>query len=225
MRYRLKDDGYSFRWIMRGRERVGRVYPNTDNSFTGVIGKITAIGQSWNDALNQVVAEYEGLDISELSSDVIAIKPVQERTQAILKWLREHAANNDGCLNGSFTNTDIAHAAGWMRPNRALGNLMSRLDLCCARRGFPAIGCAAEKTFDEAWQNRETDKWNWKWPQALMARRAKKHQWTDEDFDMLEIESRALQTGSAHLAWKEEMAKHEVRIKEWAHTEEENIAA
>jgi hypothetical protein len=46
-----------------------------------------------------------------------------------------------GQLN--FNNTDLARAAGWPRPNQALGNLVSRLDLCCAKAGLPAIGCAA----------------------------------------------------------------------------------
>jgi hypothetical protein len=93
MRYRLKDDGYgAFQWIVRGREKVGRVRKQSDGSFVGVIGGIEATGASWETALQHVVAKVEGVAVSELSHDLIAIKPVQERTKAILHWLRNNAA-------------------------------------------------------------------------------------------------------------------------------------
>jgi hypothetical protein len=84
---------------------------NADGSFTGIIRRVQAQGNSWADALNQVVAEVEGIDLSELRDDLVEVKPVRERTQAILAWLTNHAEANDGRLN--FTNTDLAHAAGW----------------------------------------------------------------------------------------------------------------
>ena len=105
-RYRLKDDGYdSFQWIVRGRDKIGRVMKNADGSFTGIIRRVQAQGNSWADA------EVEGIDLSELRDDLVEVKPVRERTQAILAWLTNHAEANDGRLN--FTNTDLAHAAGW----------------------------------------------------------------------------------------------------------------
>jgi hypothetical protein len=150
-RYQLKDDGYStFQWIMRNRDKVGRVTKNADGSFTGIIGRVQAAGSSWEDAKNQAVAGFEGMDVSKLTSELIRIKPVQERTQAILAWLSNYAETNSGRL--VFNNTELARAAGWPRPNQALGNLVSRLDLCCAKTGLPAIGCAADNTFKDAWQ-------------------------------------------------------------------------
>ena len=63
---------------------------------------------------NQVVAEVEGIPVSELSHAVVSVAKVQERTQAILTWLTNHAETNAGHLH--FTNTDLAQAAGWSRP-------------------------------------------------------------------------------------------------------------
>jgi hypothetical protein len=216
-RYRLKDDGYpTFKWIYQGSERRGRVISNADGSFTGRIGTVEAEGQSEHDALNQVVAAVEGIDVSELNHELVNIKPVQERTQAILTWLTNHAEANGGRL--AFNNTDLARAAGWPRPNQALGNLVSRLDLCCARAGLPALGCAADHTFKDAWSRPGENRvhYDWDFPVELMQRRAKSHRWTRADFERINRESRALLTGSAWMGWDEYMAKHEAKIKEWA---------
>lgn len=217
-RYTLQDDGYStLQRIVRGREKVGRVTKNADGSFTGIIRGFSAPGSSWEDAKNQVVAAVEGIDASALTSELVSVRPVQERTQAILTWLTNHAEANNGQLN--FTNTDLAHAAGWPRPNQALGNLVSRLDLCCAKAGLPAIGCAASYTFKNAWQRPGANRvqHDWSFPVELMQRRAKSHRWIKDDFERINRESRALLTGSAYLAWDEFMAKHETRIREWSH--------
>jgi hypothetical protein len=192
------------------------VLKNADDSFTGIIGGVRANGTSWNAAMNQVVAEVEGLDVSELSHEVIVVKPVQERSNAILQWLRNQAAANAGRL--TFTNTDLAHAAGWPRPNQALGNLVSRLDLCCFKAGLSSIGCAAEATFVDAWEGGNYG-WSFDFPVDRMQRRAKAHRWTNDDFDRIQGESLALLTGSASSAWKEARAKHEAKIKEWAYQE------
>ncbi len=219
-RYRLEEPGYanaSFRWINCDRKRVGRVMKNADDSFTGIVGRVQAQGSSWEDAKNRVVAEVEGISVSELTNELVQVRPVQERTQAILAWLANHAEDNDGRLN--FTNTDLASAAGWPRPNQALGNLVSRLDLCCAKAGLPAIGCAAENTFKDAWQRPGENRvqHDWDFPVELMQRRAKSHRWTRDDFERINRESRALLIGSAYLAWDEYMTKHEAQIKDWAH--------
>jgi hypothetical protein len=80
-RYQLKDDGYaSFQWIVRGKDRVGRVIKNADGSFTGIIGRVQVPGSGWEDAKNQVVAEVEGCDVSELTGSLVTVRPVQERT-------------------------------------------------------------------------------------------------------------------------------------------------
>jgi hypothetical protein len=217
-RYNLKDDGYStFQWIMRGREKVGRVIKNADGSFIGIIRGFSVPGSSWEDAKNQVVAAVEGIDASALTSELVSVRPVQQRTQAILTWLANHAEATDGRLN--FNNGDLARAAGWPRPNQALGNLVSRLDLCCAKAGLPAIGCTAHKTFKDAWQRpgEQRVQFDWDFPVEQMQRRAKAHRWTRADFERIGRESRALRTGQAFLAWDEMMAKHEAQIKEWSH--------
>lgn len=135
-RYRLKDDGYpTFKKIYLGREQVGRVVQNADGSFTGRIGKIEVQAQTDIDALQQVVAEVEGLDISEISHDVLHMKKVQEQTQVILAWLKGNSEANGGKLQ--FTNTDLAFAIGRKKPDQALGNLVSRLDLACYHAGLP----------------------------------------------------------------------------------------
>ena len=123
-----------------------------------MIRGFSAPGSSWEDAKNQVVAAVEGIDASALTSELVSVRPVQERTQAILNWLANHAEASDGRLD--FNNTDLAHAAGYPRPNQFLGNLVSRLDLCCAKAGLPAIGCAAHKTFKNAWRGRASSAFN-----------------------------------------------------------------
>jgi hypothetical protein len=218
-RYQLKDDGYAnFRWIMRGRERVGRVTKSADGAFViGIIGRVQATGTTWEDAKNQVVAAVEGISLADLTSDLVHVRPVQERTQAIITWLTNNAIANGGRL--IFSNADLAHAAGWARPNQALGNLVSRLDLCCARLGLPAIGCAAAATFPNAWRRPGANRIqrDWDWPVELMQRRAKAHRWTLSDFERINRESRALLVGTAHIAWDDFMAKHEARVKAWAY--------
>jgi hypothetical protein len=165
------------------------------------------------------VALVEGISVGDLTGAMVDIKPVQERTQAILNWLTNYAETTGGRL--VFNNADLAHAAGWKRPNQALGNLVSRLDLCCCKAGLPAIGCAAKATFDRAWtrpgENRV--RYDWDFPVELMQARAKAHCWTGGDFERIGRESRALLIGMAWVAWDEHMAKHETRIRDWAHTE------
>ncbi len=219
-RYRLEEESFanaSFRWITRDRRHIGRVMKNADGSFTGIIGQVQATGSSWDDAMNHIVARVENIDISELTDRLVRVKPIQERTQATLAWLTSHAETTGGRL--SFNNSDLARAAGWARPNRALGNLMSRLDLCCAKAGLPAIGCAADKTFKDAWQRpgEKRVQHDWSFPVELMQRRAKSHRWTRDDFERINRESRALKIGTAYLAWDDYMAKHEARIRDWAH--------
>jgi hypothetical protein len=133
-----------------------------------------------------------------------------------LTWLTNHAEANNGRL--IFSNTDLARAAGWPRPNQALANLVSRLDLCCAKTGLPAIGCAADKTFKNAWSRpgEQRVQHDWGFPVEVMQRRSKAHRWTHADFERIGRESRALLIGSAYLAWDDYMAKHESRIREWA---------
>jgi hypothetical protein len=213
----LKDDGYpTFKWIVSGRERRGRVIGNADGTFTGRIGTVEAHGPSEVDAFRQVVAKVEGLDVSEIRHDVLHQKKVQADTEAIIAWLKDNAMTHGGRL--SFTNTDLAHAVGKRKPDQALGNLVSRLDFACYLTGLPSLGCAAEGTFARAWQRKENSNRNWDFPVKQMRRRANIHHWSSADLDRIRHETQRLTGGSAHLVWGEEMAKREAQIRAWSET-------
>jgi hypothetical protein len=210
--YRLKDEGPNFWRIYYGNTEVGFVSKRLD-FFRAVIAKIEVHAATKDDAFQQVIAKHIGQDISSIvknSGDFLRMKKVQAHTQTILIWLRDNC--RDGKL--SFTNTDLAKALGKKKPDRPLGNLISRLDFACYKAGLPALGCAAEETFKDAWQEREGRDWNF--PVEQMRRVAKAHRWSSGDFERVLRETQLLTTGMGHLAWKDEHVKHDARIKEWA---------
>jgi hypothetical protein len=204
----------TFKWIVSGRERCGRVIRNADGTFTGQIGTVEAHGQSEADAFRQVVAAVTGLDVSEISHDVLHQKKVQADTEAIIDWLKDNAARHDGRL--TFTNTDLARAIGKRKPDQALGNLMSRLDFACYLCGLPSLGCAAAETFAGAWQDVMvgvgTSRSN------RCARAPGRIIGAAQISIASGTETQRLQSGRAPLAWGEELAKHEARIRTWAET-------
>jgi hypothetical protein len=214
-RYRLQDAGYAtLKWIYQGKERRGHVTRNGEDAYTGRIGTVEVQAQSEADAFQHVVAKVEGLDVSEIRHDVLHQKKVQADTEAILDWLKDNATKHGGRL--SFTNADLARAIGKPKPDRPLGNLISRLDLACYLTGLPSLGCAADKTFNGAWGERPNRRW--RFPVEQMQRRAKTHCWSSADLDRIRHETQRLIGGRAHLVWKEELVKHEARIKTWAET-------
>jgi hypothetical protein len=199
---------------MRGRDNAGRVEKNSDGSFTGIMGRVRVNGNGWDDAMHQVVAEVDGLAISDLVK-VIPFRPVQEHTNAILDWLANNAEANTG--HPQFKNEDLAHIIGWDNGwGRAVGNLVSRLDFCCYKIGLPSIGCAAETVFPNAWHSSDP---SWDYPLDRMKRRAGTHRWSHGDFERLKRESMAMAIGTGHLAWKDEEAKHWAKIRNWTETE------
>jgi hypothetical protein len=209
----LKDDGYpTFKWIVTGRERRGRVIRNADGTFTGRIGTVEAHGQSEDDVLQQVVAEVEGLSISEIRYNILHQKKVQADTEAIIDWLKDNAVKHDGHL--VFTNIDLAHAIGKQKPDRPLGQLVSRLDFACCLAGLPSLGCAAAQTFADAWKPNRRH--NIVWPVERMRRRAHAHRWSAADLDRIRYETQRLASGSGRLLWDEGFAKHKARIEAWA---------
>jgi hypothetical protein len=214
-RYRLKDDGYpTFKWIYEGKERRGRVIHNADGTYTGRIGTIEVQAQSEADAFQHVYAKVTGLDVSEIRHGVLHQKKVQADTEAILDWLKDNATKHGGRL--SFTNNDLARAIGKPKPDRPLGNLISRLDFACYLTALPSLGCAADKTFNGAWGERPNR--SWCFPIEQMQRRAKAHCWSSADLDRIRHETQRLTGGRAHLVWNEEIAKREARIRTWAET-------
>lgn len=211
--YRLKDDGYSaMKKIYFGRKLVGHVY-RTDAGYRGVIGQLQAQSPTEDGAFQEVLAAHTGQPISELyrnSANFLRMKKVQAYTEIVLDFFKSRSAANGGKL--TFTNTDVAMAIGKKRPDRVVGNLISRLDFACYLIGLPPLGCAAEETFKEAWKGHI----GWEFPIEIMCQRAKSHRWSDSDFERIRQETQRLISKVAHLRWKEEFAKHDARVKEWA---------
>jgi hypothetical protein len=212
-RYKLRDDGYPFRKIMDGKKWVGRVDENADGSFIGRVRGFSASGSSWEDAYNAVVAAVGGIAVSELTDALISNNKSQRHSQTILNWLINNAEANGGRL--CFSNDELARIIGWPpEAGQAVGQLVSRLDLCCYRADLPSVGCAAEETFASAWEPKAND--NFVFPKEIMVRRAKTHRWTGADFEKIGRESRALKVG-ARKAWDDEFATNAARIRNWAH--------
>jgi hypothetical protein len=136
---------------------------------------------------------------------------VQADTERVIQWLRELSQISDG--HPKFTNADVAQTLGKKRPGRELSNLMSRLDFACYVVGLPSIGCTAEKPFADAWQQQDR---TWKWPVKKMRAAAKAHAWSSDDFDLILQETQRLSYGLGHVAWNDELAKHDTKIKAWA---------
>ena len=216
--YKMRDDGYAtMKKIFYGKTQVGHVFKNSDGSYRGKIHNIEVHSATEAGAFQEVVAAHTGQDIADIrrnSAGFLRMKKVQAHTEIILEFLKGNATANGGQL--IFTNTDVAVALGRKRPDQALGNLISRLDFACYLTGLPSLGCAAEATFKEAWQGQDIIDWHY--PVETMCRRAKSHRWSDSDFERILHETQRMTSGMAHLVWKEELAKHEVRIKEWCLT-------
>lgn len=213
--YRLIDHGYHNRLKIYGNRRhLGWVKKQAD-TWIGVIGRtIKEQGATAKEAASRAVTTLLGIDISELTPEMLNAPKVQANTEVILDWLKDNAAANDGTLK--FSNTDLARVLGWKKPNQPLGNLISRMDLACYRADLPPLGCAAERTFDRAWsQHRGIDK-AWKFPADKMIAAAKSRRWSPDDFARIKQESRCIQNGVAYLAWEEEHVANEAKIRMWA---------
>jgi hypothetical protein len=150
--YRLKDDGYAtLKKICYGKTVVGHVFKDV-TGFRAVIGKSEAHSPTETEAFQQVLAQHLGQEVSSIvenSDDFLRMKKIQAHTQIILTWLKDNC--RDGKL--SFTNTDLAKSLGKKKPDRPLGNLISRLDFACYTARLPPLGCAAKETFKDAWHS------------------------------------------------------------------------
>jgi hypothetical protein len=212
--YKLRDDGYAnFKKIINGRKWVGQV-SQTDSGFFAKIGTHEAEAVTETAALRQVVAKIQGQELEENSeSSAKSRRPstMQADTERVIHWLRELSQISDG--RPKFSNADVAHTLGKKRPSQELGNLMSRLDFACYAAGLPAIGCTADKPFANAWPRQDGD---WKWPLKKMRAAAKAHTWSSGDFDLILQETQRLSSELGHVAWKDEFAKSDTKIKAWA---------
>lgn len=62
MRYTLRDSGYPYKSICRGRKQVGRVWKNAEGTFTGKIGATERTGTSFEEAFRNTAAVALGFD-------------------------------------------------------------------------------------------------------------------------------------------------------------------
>lgn len=61
MKFNLKDDGYPWRVIYQGRQKVGRVWQHVETKvYHAMIDKTEATGESFSDAFRNVVAKELG---------------------------------------------------------------------------------------------------------------------------------------------------------------------
>jgi hypothetical protein len=212
--YKLRDDGYAnFKKIINGRKWVGRV-SQTAGGFLAKVGNHEAEAPTEVAALRELVAKIEGQQLEARPESAVKARQtstLQADTERVIEWLRELSQISDG--HPKFTNADVARTLGKKRPGPELSNLMSRLDFACYAAGLPSIGCTAEKPFADAWKQQNSD---WKWPIKKMRAAAKAHSWSSDDFDLVLNETRHLSYGLGHVAWKDELAKSDAKIKAWA---------
>jgi predicted HNH restriction endonuclease len=156
-----------------------------------------------------------GLQNENTQPPVRGSSSTQRRTVELLDWLAARAREFDGRL-GRYTNADAARALGMtdMAVNgRVFGNIQSRVDLACYRAGLPPLGLTAVAPFAEAWQS---DDRSWSFPVTAMRKAAETFHWVDRDFDRARAESEML-PGQASIAWHEELATREGKVRAWAH--------
>jgi hypothetical protein len=213
--YKLQDDGYAdIRWIYHRRKKIGHVAKTAADEYFAKIGNLTVEHQaSWDEAFNAVLASYLGISIQEIARHAISGKgEFQIQTEAIIDFLKTNTKNNSGKLH--FTNDNLAALVGGINYKRVLGNLISRLDFACYLAQLPPLGCAAVAPFPKAWMDREGR--DWRFPRDAMCIAAQSRRWSEEDFEKVRGETRALNSGRARNLWDDELATHEGKIKDWA---------
>jgi hypothetical protein len=212
--YKLRDDGYpTFKKIMNGRKWVGRV-SQTGSGFVAKIGDHIVEAETEKAAFREVVAKVSREPVDAVPESRVTsrrVSSVQSDTERVIEWLRELSGISEG--HPKFTNADVARTLGKKRPGQEQANLMSRLDFACYVAGLPAIGCTAEKPFADAWQQQNR---SWKWPVKKMRAAAKAHAWSSNDFDLMLHETQRLSYGLGHVAWNDELARHDDKIMAWA---------
>ena len=138
----------------------------------------------------------------------------QQRTEKLIDWLSARASSHGGLLNG-YTNADVGRHLGFddlTRHGRHLGNMQSRIDFGCYRAGVPPLGLCAVEHFPRGWA---TDGRRWAFPVETMRQSAQSFVWTDEVFDIVRENTRAL-PGQAAIPWRKELLEHEVLVRAWA---------
>jgi len=138
----------------------------------------------------------------------------QQRTEKLIDWLSTRAQRNGGLLNG-YTNAELGAHLGFddlTRHGRHLGNMQSRIDFGCYRAGAPPLGLCAVEHFSRGWA---AEGRRWAFPVEMMRQSAQSFVWTDEVFDSVRVNTRAL-PGQAAIPWRRELLEHEVLVRTWA---------
>lgn len=139
---------------------------------------------------------------------------VNVRTLSLLYWIESRAETNGGIIP-PFTNAEAANAIGLGALTdfgRVHGNIQSRIDLACFLCDLPPLGCAAEKTFEKAWDQEGR---SWAFPGALLQQVAQKRKWEKEDFQKIRERVQDL-SAQAHIPWREVFTLEEQRVRDWS---------
>jgi hypothetical protein len=86
-RITLKDDGFSYKKIMQGRNWIGRVYPKADGTFGAYIGKAPHVsGATEKEAFEKVGAAYFGFSSPEaLRANNAAVRAKNKANRALTR--------------------------------------------------------------------------------------------------------------------------------------------
>jgi hypothetical protein len=145
----------------------------------------------------------------------------QQRTERVLDWLAERAKNMGGWLN-SYTNSDVGTVLGFKdlaRHGRVLGNITSRIDFACYRKGVPPLGLCAVEPFANAWTQHGRA---WAFPVATMQAAAQAFDWAPDVLEGVRREVRLL-PGQAAIPWQQEIVENESLVRQWAESLRPNL--
>lgn len=137
-----------------------------------------------------------------------------QHTERLISWLAERAGDGGGAV-AQFTNAEAAAILDFDEPTkagRAAGNIQSRVDFGCFEVGLPPLGLTATVPYEAAWQDEGR---RWAFPVADMAKAARGHAWTPEDFDRVRKATLAL-PAKASVAWITTLKDSETTVEAWA---------
>jgi hypothetical protein len=147
----------------------------------------------------------------------------QQRTELVLDWLTQRAKSQGGRLN-SYANADVGAVLGFedlTRHGRVLGNITSRIDFACYRKGVPPLGLCVVTPFANAWSQHRR---GWAFPVATMQAAAQAFNWAPDVLEGVRREVRLL-PGQAAIPWQREIVENEALVRRWAESLSPNLAA
>lgn len=101
MRYVLKNEGFPYKNIYKGRAKVGRVVKHVEGYYLGIIGPITKRGNSERTAFDAAVSADLGFDsVEELNAQNRAVRAHNRQSRAVAR------NTMDRLLAGDFSALD-----------------------------------------------------------------------------------------------------------------------